>query len=110
MPTKTNTTQPWTAQDVYILLMQEIEPELLPDVMDTLDEKYAGETEEQRKNRINHYVECFDVFLDRFDILMKTVDTNARTKFADMIKTIKEKAKNADMDSLTNISKLIQES
>ncbi|MDA0376573.1 MAG: hypothetical protein O3A80_04675 [bacterium] len=46
-------------EEVYNMIMKEIEPDLVSSVMDTLDEKYAEETEEEKAKRMKRYAAAF---------------------------------------------------
>lgn len=67
---KTDTAGTFAIEDLYDLLMVEIEPDLTTDMLPLLDEMYAGETEEERKNRSERYAEAFQEFAVRFDKAM----------------------------------------
>lgn len=51
-----------TPQWVYDTLMSSIEPDLLSTNIQTLDEKYKGESAEDRKARLERYVLAFMIF------------------------------------------------
>jgi len=69
--TKTQSTEKqWTMQEIYDLLMFEIEPELMSDMITLLPEIYKGETSEQHEERMERYREAFEVFYRRFDMLL----------------------------------------
>lgn len=53
-------------EDLYNLLMRGIEPDLCTDTLPLLDTMYAGETLEERKERMHIYAEAFKNFLERY--------------------------------------------
>lgn len=48
-----------TGEDVYNMLMAQIEPELTTDVLPTLDQKYATETPEEKEVRYARYADAY---------------------------------------------------
>lgn len=44
-----------TAEELYDIMMEVIEPDLMIKNIDTLDQKYAGESPEDRQHRFNRY-------------------------------------------------------
>jgi len=57
----TNTNTPLlTAEELYDLLMGQIEPDLLTSNIAGLPEKYKGETDDERMVRMEHYAHAFD--------------------------------------------------
>ena len=48
-----------TGEEIYNALMSEIEPDLVSNQIPLLDQKYAGETEEERKARMQRYTEAY---------------------------------------------------
>ena len=73
MPTQTDPSQTW----LYDMIMAAIEPDLLTEMIPHLDEKYTGETEEQRKERMAHYEKAFAVFDDVFGEFRKQCEHDA---------------------------------
>ena len=69
-PHKTVTEGSFQIEDLYNLLMVEIEPDLTTDMLPLLNEKYEGETAEDRKARSERYAEAFEEFAIRFDKAM----------------------------------------
>lgn len=47
---------------LYNTLMAKIEPDLTLDVIHTLDEKYANETDDERKKRAQRYEQAFEEY------------------------------------------------
>ncbi len=58
-------------EDIYNMLMAEIEPELMTNNMSDLDEKYAGESEKNKKKRLKGYKKAFIKFNKNYDKLMQ---------------------------------------
>ena len=57
-------------ETIYNILMMEIEPELTLDMIPFLDELYAGEPEDMRKERALPYALAFEEFGERFEKAM----------------------------------------
>ena len=57
-PSQPNLTPQW----LYEQIMRQIEPDLLPESLSGLQEKYVGETEEEHTVRMQRYEEAFAVF------------------------------------------------
>jgi len=53
-------------EEIYNMLMYDIEPELMTDMLPELAEIYAGETEEERAERGERYARAFETFTERF--------------------------------------------
>lgn len=53
--------------DLYDMLMAEIEPDLMSDMIDHLPEMYANETEEEAQARAARYAKAFVTFEERFE-------------------------------------------
>jgi len=69
-PHKTVTEGSFQIEDLYNLLMVEIEPDLTTDMLPLLSEMYEGESAENRKARSERYAEAFEEFAIRFDKAM----------------------------------------
>ncbi len=54
-----------TWEDIYNLLMYEIEPELITDMIPELDEWYGDESEEEKMERGDRYHDAFEVLFTR---------------------------------------------
>lgn len=60
----------WTVEELYDLIMYDIEPELLSSVLPGLEELYKDETKEQHDERMARYRMAFALFYERFDMLL----------------------------------------
>jgi hypothetical protein len=60
--TATVAAQNLSADEVYDLLMKDIEPELMSGMVETLEETYKGETAEQAKARAQRYRKAFAAY------------------------------------------------
>lgn len=56
-----------TGQEIYDYLMAKIEPELVTSAIPTLDEKYKGETPEEKTERKQRYKVSFEKYHKAFD-------------------------------------------
>lgn len=88
--TKTQLTPPNipSGEEVYQIIMTQIEPELLPENVKTLTEKYKDETPEQTKARAARYEVAFQRYretYDRYTVKMTAdVTTYLRTDLQNM--------------------------
>ena len=65
--------------DLYDQIMGEIEPDLVTATYKTLDEKYAGETQEQALARKERYEKAFVEYKRRFDLYTSEWNGQLRT-------------------------------
>ena len=84
--------------------MQGIEPDLLPENLARVERENAEKTEEERRKLNTHYAEALLLFLKRFDILMKELNTKYRQQAVEMRKRIEEIALKHDKDTLASIA------
>jgi esterase/lipase len=61
---------PLSGKDVYNAIMAKIEPDLVENVLPTLDKKYAGESEEEHKARMARYDKAFAEYDKQFAAFM----------------------------------------
>ncbi len=66
------------AEDVYDMMMDEIEPDLLLASIPLLDAKYAGETPEQHDVRMQRYTVAYKKFDQALNMFMTDIDAKAR--------------------------------
>lgn len=59
-----------TMEEVYNLLMQQIEPELMTDMLPKLESLYPNETPQEWKQRQERYKKAFAVYEERFMQIM----------------------------------------
>lgn len=55
------------SEEIYNLLMADIEPELMTDILPFLDDIYADESAEDRKARWTWYQRAFEMFTEQYD-------------------------------------------
>ncbi|MFH1670438.1 MAG: hypothetical protein ABIA92_02530 [Patescibacteria group bacterium] len=74
----TNPTPPIvpSTNELYDSLMERIEPELVSSQVPLLEEKYKGETPEQRKERAERYKNAYKAFMKSFGLYM--IDLNQK--------------------------------
>ncbi len=93
------------AQELYNLLMAEIEPDLLLEKIPGLDAKYASETPEEKEARMKRYEAAYKKFDDEFNKFMADVDGKVRTSKREALKNKEEDARQQeqhDIDSLAS--------
>jgi hypothetical protein len=110
MPTLPKTFPPEILSDpkkFYDFVMGGIEPDLMTETISTLDEKYGGETEEDRAIRYEKYTfayQLFDEVVQEFDDAMKK---QTKTIIKKMDAKALKKAKEEDDTVLTALSSQI---
>jgi hypothetical protein len=96
----------WTMRDIYDMLMFDIEPELMTDMLTTLEDIYKGETRSQRKKRMQRYAEAFHEFGERFALLMELWKGEIHVFKENALKSIKESATSVDQAKLQELEQL----
>ena len=109
MPQANDTAVPPTIPDgieIYDMLMNKIEPELVSMELSSLDEKHEGETEGERKIRLERYRKAFEQYDEAFSQYSAKL-TEKVAKYRKQVFSSKEKedmkseeAKLANMESL----------
>ncbi len=66
-----------SSQEMYDLLMEQIEPDLTSANIQSLDEKYADESAEDRRARLESYTIAFEIFKEALDDLEAEVQGDA---------------------------------
>ena len=64
-------TQDLSMEQIYDLLMAEIEPELLTCMLPYLDKLYPKEAKQEHELRMHRYAKAMQIFGQRFEALMK---------------------------------------
>lgn len=77
MNTQTTPKRTFVFDDIYKLLMREIEPELLPENFAKLDATFAALDDEGKKKLGEHYKACMETFAQKFDALMEAYSQHA---------------------------------
>ena len=78
MSKQTQTEETWTFEDLYNMLMEEIEPELCTYNIEHMEEMYAGESEKQRKTRYEYYALCLERFWEALTQLIDLTKDDLR--------------------------------
>lgn len=99
-----------SGKEVYDSIMQEIEPELTTENLDTLDEKYEGETKEESKARAERYKQAFVEYKKRYAEYKRNKDEEVRTYGRDLMSTVEADAVNRETNKMTNLESAIQNS
>jgi hypothetical protein len=86
-----------SVEDLYNVLMSEVEPDLTTDMIDLLDEMYAGESQEQKRARAERYAAALTIVYARLTSLLKLwKDCAMRAKTTFMTEIKKTHAKRDD--------------
>lgn len=90
-------------KEVYDKIMKEIEPDLVSSVMDTLDEKYAGETEEEKAKRMQRYAAAFVEYEKQYQEYMVNKKGEMKAFGRNMNKAIEEDNTSGEADVLQDL-------
>jgi hypothetical protein len=93
--------------DIYRTLMQPIEPELLPDVLPTLKEKYKGETPDQAKARSARYTKAFAEYDKQYAVYMSALQAKVHTYKRQAVASVEQKDRQNDTDAMNNLESAI---
>ncbi|MAE39247.1 MAG: hypothetical protein CL969_06485 [Euryarchaeota archaeon] len=93
----------WDIKDIYRLLMQNIEPELLPENYSTLEENYENESPEDRRKRYSHYADCFELFLAQLDVLMHMLKDHISEEYRILRKQLEQYSDNKEYNFLSSL-------
>ncbi|MBT3834761.1 hypothetical protein HOF56_00775 [Candidatus Peribacteria bacterium] len=96
-----------TMEQVYDLLMINIEPDLTSWSIPTLDDVYSDETKEEKTERMERYEDAFRLFSERFDYMLGEWKGQLLKFKEDAIKKLKVKTKAEDAAKMKEIEKFI---
>jgi len=96
-------------REIYDLLMYDIEPDLATENIKYLDSVYEGETEDEREIRLERYRYAFEIFYDRFEILMKLWKKELVKGKKEMFKIFEKEALGKEGEDISDIETSIQE-
>ena len=106
--TNTNPTLPAEnrvlAEQVYDMIMQEIEPDLVLAVIPTLDATYANESDADHESRMQRYAVAYKKFDIQFEKFMTDVNGKVRMTHRQALREKEEQAKSEEINTLTSIA------
>lgn len=103
MSTQTHNQQDWTVEDVYNLIMEEIEPELTTHMVEHLDDIYKDETKIARAERAERYKNAFELFQGIWSGLTGALKADAQGIKDSLIDQMKKKANVEDDEAMKNL-------
>ncbi len=92
------------AEELYNLLMAEIEPDLLLENIPGLDAKYANETAEEKQARMKRYEVAYKKFDGEFNKFMADVDTKVRTSKRDTLRSQEQAVRQQEENDLNSLA------
>ncbi len=95
----------FTLEDLYNVLMEDIEPELTTYTINELDTKYKNESKKDHKKRIERYANAFMEFKKRFGILLDLWKGELIALRDAMIAKVKEKTTEEEQEKLSDIER-----
>lgn len=96
-------------EDVYNLLMAEIEPDLTTMMIPYLDEVYEGETEKEHKERGGRYARAFEEFSKRFEKAMGIWKAQFLKLKEAALNLAKKKTGKEEADRIADIERSLEE-
>ncbi len=102
--TTTSTAEPGAVlQDLYDLLMFNIEPELMSAIVPQLETLYANETKAEQKKRLKRYQKALKLFDERFGKLFEEWKTQLLARKDEIIKTYTTEEGKKEKKTLQNL-------
>ena len=95
-------------QEIYDLLMFDINPELMSDMITLLPEIYKGESKEQHAERMEHYQESFEIFYQRFDMLLSLWKNELNVFKKEAFREFEAKALSGEDEDISQLQQDIQ--
>lgn len=92
------------AEDVYNMIMAEIEPDLLLENIALLDTTYAGESDSEHDTRMQRYAASYKKFDEELALFMTDVDGHVRTTKRMALKAKENAARSDEEDKLLSIA------
>jgi len=92
-----------TMEDIYNMLMYDIEPDLMTSSLPELDAIYADETDEEREARADRYAEAFRECSRRLDGVLSVWMDEFLGCRDDLLKKLRSKAGEEDAEKLSDI-------
>ncbi len=90
-------------QEVYDSIMREIEPDLTSDMVETLDAKYAGESEVDKNARMERYKKAFVTYQERYKAFQQKQKSEIRSVGRSLKKNVESKSSEMDNSDIQDI-------
>mgnify|MGYP001199310590 CR=1 FL=1 len=94
-------------QEVYDAIMGGIEPDLLSTNIDTLDEKYAGESEEEQAERMERYKKAFIEYQKQYAEYRDAQKGEIRVFSKSLMGSVEQKSDSSDASAIDDIESAI---
>lgn len=99
----------WSFEDIYRLLMLDIEPELLPERSEQIAEKCKNMNEEERKKLFHHYIECVKEFAQRLNKLTDALGKSAADIQSELHAYSQKRSTSEEQEILGNLEEFFDE-
>jgi hypothetical protein len=106
--TASRTPQPQQLQELYDLLMAQIEPELVTAEISYLDFYYFGEMEDDRNKRMERYAKAFVLLEERMGVLFKQWEKNIGDYKRKVVAEAKGRAVDEEKQEISDLSSKIE--
>ncbi len=90
-------------EEIYDMLMREIEPELTSEFIDTLEEKYKNETPEEAEGRGKRYKKAFDRFEEAFAKYLMELNASVQSYRKSAFRSVEEESRGEDAEKMSAI-------
>lgn len=92
-----------SGSEIYDALMGQIEPELVTSNLDTLDEKYVGETPEARKERYARYDAAYAAYDEAFESWVTELKTSVTQYRRDVLRAAEQESRASEDAQLSSL-------
>ena len=100
----------WSFEELYNLIMLDIEPELMTDMIPALDDIYAEQDEEERKARGEWYADAFEMCAERFARFAVLWKNELKHLKKTVLQSAEQKKRKGEKIVITDIEHSIEES
>jgi uncharacterized protein YukE len=92
------------AQQVYDLIMEPIEPDLLLANIPLLDAKYAGESQAEHEARMQRYQAAYKKFDREMEKFLDAINTSVRSTQREALKARENEDRRREQEQLTSLA------
>lgn len=92
-----------TGQEIFDIIMGDIEPDLVSDAAETLDQKYAGESPEQKAGRMARYQAAFAEYDVQYKEYMDAMNAEVNAYRQEALKLTEQNSQKKDETELQSL-------
>lgn len=109
MQTHSTSKETWTFEDLYNMLMWDIEPELTTDSLPFLEMMYEGESPEEHAKRMEWYAKAFDTVTERLTLVTDAWNEQVKTLKKDILQVQQDESADDDSTAMSDLEQQISE-